>query len=103
MSDTAFNPRATAAWASLIELADSENNSAISDHFAANPARATDYSIRHEGLYLDYSKNRISDAVKTALLALLEQSPVQQLARAMADGEVINLGAAGGIAHGTSR
>ena len=91
MSDTAFNPRATAAWANLIELADSEKNSAISDHFAANPARATDYSIRLEGLYLDYSKNRISDAVKAALLALLEQSPVQQLARAMADGEVINL------------
>ena len=86
MSDTAFNPTATAAWANLVELAGSEKNTSINDHFAANPGRANDYAIRHEGLYLDYSKNRISDAVKTALLALLEQSPVQHLANAMANG-----------------
>ncbi len=90
MTTTSFDPTSTPAWQQLKPLAADANSENITDYFNQNPNRHQDYALRQEGLYLDYSKNLVSDKVRQCLTALAEQSPLKEKMAAMFAGERIN-------------
>ncbi len=58
--------------------------------FAADPARGERLALDAAGVYLDYSKNRITDQTLDLLVALAEQTGVRERRDAMFDGQKIN-------------
>src|SRR5580692_13105834 len=59
--------------------------------FAKDPGRAGRFSVEAEGLFLDYSKNRITAETISLLLDLARQSGLQERVEAMFTGEKINI------------
>ena len=59
--------------------------------FADDPKRGQRMAVEALGLYLDYSKNRITDATLKLLLQLAEESGLRQRIDAMFSGEKINI------------
>jgi glucose-6-phosphate isomerase len=59
--------------------------------FAKDPNRAVRMGAEAAGLYLDYSKNRVTDETLKLLLQLAEESGLQTRIDAMFNGEKINL------------
>src|SRR5438876_1165145 len=59
--------------------------------FAEDPERAERMSVEGAGLYLDYSKNRVTDETVQLLLRLAEESSLKQRIEAMFRGEKINI------------
>lgn len=58
--------------------------------FSADPERGTRMAAEAAGIYLDYSKNRITDQTVRLLLQLAEQSGLRTRIDAMFRGEKIN-------------
>jgi glucose-6-phosphate isomerase len=63
----------------------------LRDLFAADPGRGERLTAEAAGLYLDYSKNRVTDETMRLLIDLAEESGVQQRRDAMFRGEHINV------------
>ena len=59
--------------------------------FAADPKRGERMAIEAVGLYLDYSKNRVTDETLRLLLLLAEESGLRERVDAMFSGEKINI------------
>ncbi|MEA1927457.1 MAG: glucose-6-phosphate isomerase, partial [Candidatus Auribacterota bacterium] len=58
--------------------------------FREDPRRAERFSLKAEDLFLDYSKNRITEETKNLLLALAESVNLREAIDAMFGGEKIN-------------
>ena len=71
----------------------------LRDLFAADPARGERLVAEGAGLYLDYSKNRITDETIQLLRALAEQSGVPDRIEAMFAGEHINVSEDRAVLH----
>jgi len=67
--------------------------------FAEDPARGERLCAEAAGLYLDYSKNRITDETLALLLQLAEQSGLEQHRDAMFAGERINVSENRSVLH----
>src|SRR5258708_40027959 len=59
--------------------------------FAEDPGRAERFSLEAAGIYLDYSKNRITGETLRLLLELAESSGLRERTEAMFRGEKINV------------
>jgi glucose-6-phosphate isomerase len=59
--------------------------------FADDPGRGERLSVEAAGLYLDYSKNRVTDETLKLLLQLAEESGLRRRIDAMFSGEKINI------------
>lgn len=89
----------SAAWRALLALAGDARATPAAQRFAADPARATRYAAEACGLYLDYSKQCVDDAVLAALLALARQQQVGPAIAAMYAGERINATEGRAVGH----
>ena len=87
------------AWAALsahhCEIADTH----LRDLFAADPARGERLTAEGAGLYLDYSKHRITEETLRLLIALAEQSGLAERTAAMFAGERINVSENRSVLH----
>ena len=63
----------------------------LRDLFAEDPARGTRFTAEADGIFLDYSKNRITDETLRLLIALAEESGLRARIEAMFRGDKINL------------
>ncbi len=63
----------------------------LRDMFAADPARAERFACEAAGLYLDYSKNRITEETVRLLVQLAEESGLRERIDAMFRGDHINV------------
>jgi glucose-6-phosphate isomerase len=81
----------TPAWQALEENADALREIHLRDLFAADPERGETLSVEAEGIFLDYSKNRITGETRRLLLELAEERGVAQRRDAMFAGEKINV------------
>jgi glucose-6-phosphate isomerase len=63
----------------------------LRDLFAQDPGRGERLALEAEGLYLDYSKNRVTEETLALLVDLAEESGVAQRRDAMFRGERINV------------
>ena len=84
------NPTQTEAWRALsTEFIDIENEH-ISTFFAADPERFKKFSKKFGDLFIDYSKNRLSDATLPLLIELAHECELKAAIEAMFNGEKIN-------------
>lgn len=78
-------------WQTLKELRERLDTVAMKDLFREDPARAERYCIDGAGLTLDFSKNRITDEVVEALLALARRCGLEARREALLGGERVNV------------
>jgi glucose-6-phosphate isomerase len=79
------------AFGALAEHFERVRGAHLRDLFAADPERGRRLTVEAEGLYLDYSKNRVTDETVPLLVALAEQSGLRERIDAMFAGEKINV------------
>jgi glucose-6-phosphate isomerase len=79
------------AWKSLIDHSEQIKRLHLRDLFAKDPDRSERFAAEAVGLFLDYSKNRITDASLTLLLQLANECGLRARIDAMFNGEKINL------------
>ena len=79
------------AWQALEDHAAAMRDVHMRNLFAEDPERAGRFSLEAEGLFLDYSKNRITGETLSLLIELARQSGLQERVAAMFRGEKINL------------
>jgi glucose-6-phosphate isomerase len=79
------------AWQALAAHYHQVRTRHLRDLFAADPARGERLVAEAGGLYLDYSKNRITDETLTLLVQLAEESGLRARIDAMFRGDKINV------------
>jgi glucose-6-phosphate isomerase len=88
-----------AAWKALQAHAPQLRALHLRELFAADAQRGERLSLDAAGLYLDYSKNRISDETLRLLLALAGEAGLRQRIDAMFGGERINVSENRAVLH----
>jgi glucose-6-phosphate isomerase len=89
MSSTPLRERP--AWSELARHHDAIRHTHLRDLFATDPTRGERLTAEGAGLYLDYSKNRITGDTIDLLVALARQSGLSERTEAMLAGERINV------------
>jgi glucose-6-phosphate isomerase len=87
------------AWAALERHHREIEHLHLRELFAEDPARGERLSAQAAGLYLDYSKHRVTDDTVALLLALAEQSGLAERIAAMFAGEPINVSEHRSVLH----
>jgi glucose-6-phosphate isomerase len=80
-----------ASWKALQTHAQASRGVHLSSLFASDPSRGERYTASGAGLFLDYSKNRITDETLSLLVKLAEEADLAGRIRAMFSGEKINI------------
>ena len=78
------------AWTALQQHAETLRPQHLRDLFHTDPSRGTRFTAEACGLFLDYSKNRITNETLTLLFDLANQSGLKQHTEAMFTGQKIN-------------
>src|ERR1044071_3478259 len=79
------------AWKSLTAHSKEINKLQLRQLFAQDAKRGERFTVEAAGLFLDYSKNRITDETLKLLLQLAEESNLRAKRDAMFGGEKINI------------
>ena len=79
------------AWKALTAHASQVKLKHLRELFDQDPARGTRFNAEAAGIFLDYSKNRITDETLRLLLQLAEESGLKARIEAMFQGEKINI------------
>jgi glucose-6-phosphate isomerase len=87
------------AWQALERHHTDIGNVHLRELFAGDPRRGERMTAQAEGIYLDYSKNRITDETMALLVELAEESGVPQRRDAMFAGEHINVSENRAVLH----
>ena len=87
------------AWAALAAHHEAIEGTHMREMFAPDPARGERMAAEGAGLYLDYSKNRVTDETLELLVALAEQSGLTSRIEAMFKGERINVSEDRSVLH----
>jgi glucose-6-phosphate isomerase len=80
-----------AAWKALATHYEKVRNVSLRSLFSDDPDRAERFTIEAAGLFLDYSKNRITEETRNLLLQLAKESGLEERRDAMFRGEKINI------------
>jgi glucose-6-phosphate isomerase len=80
-----------AAWKALETHYEKIRNVPLRSLFSDDPQRADRFTIEAAGLFLDYSKNRITEETRKLLLQLAQESGLRERMDAMFRGEKINV------------
>jgi glucose-6-phosphate isomerase len=91
--------RARPAWTALTEHHRALAGRHLRELFAADPDRGERFTAAGAGLYLDYSKNRITDETLGLLVELAEQSLLAPRIEAMFAGDPINVSENRSVLH----
>src|ERR1700722_4271035 len=91
--------RSRPAWAALAEHHDKIKNTQLREFFAADPDRGERLTAEAVGIFLDYSKNRITDETLALLIELAHQSGLADRIEAMFRGDKINLSENRSVLH----
>ena len=79
------------AWKALQQHYNSVRDVHLRSLFADDPGRGEKFAVEAAGLYLDYSKHRITDETIKLLLSLAQQSKLRERIDAMFRGDKINV------------
>ncbi len=91
MADMAPRQRRSPAWQALETHAEEMKGAHLRDLFDGDPGRADRFTAEAAGLFLDYSKNRVTEETVRLLVALAEHAEVGERRDAMFAGERINV------------
>ena len=84
-------PQMAQAWKALAAHARELRERHLRELFAEDPQRGERFTAEAAGLFLDYSKNRVTDETLALLLRLAEEARLRSRIDAMFSGEKINL------------
>ncbi len=84
------NPVDLEAWKALAAHHDDIKTTHLRELFAADPTRFDKFQLSAAGLFLDYSKNHLTEETHRCLLALAEASNVTGKLHSMFSGEMVN-------------
>ena len=87
------------AWKALQAHYDATKGDHLRDLFAADPGRGERLTAEAEGLFLDYSKNRVTDETLKLLVQLAEESGLKAKIDAMFRGDKINITEGRAVLH----
>ena len=87
------------AWQALERHYAEISGQHLRDLFAADPGRGERLTAEAAGIYLDYSKNRVTDETMALLIELAEESGVPERRDAMFRGEHINVSENRAVLH----
>ncbi|TMD28074.1 MAG: glucose-6-phosphate isomerase, partial [Chloroflexi bacterium] len=90
MATTLVRIDQTAEWSVLERHAAEVRDRHLRELFAADPGRGTRLTAEAAGLFLDYSKNRITDETLALLVALANRAGLRDRIDAMFRGDRIN-------------
>ncbi len=96
---TATPLRARPAWTALERHHEQIRDVNLRDLFADDPGRGERMTAQAAGLYLDYSKNRVTDETIGLLVALAEQSGLAERIEMMFRGDRINVSENRSVLH----
>src|ERR1700760_1979395 len=101
MSTTTSVPplRERPAWQALEEHYDDIHNRHLREFFAEDETRGERLTAEGAGLFLDYSKNRVTDETLKLLIELAQQSGLAERTEAMFSGERINVSENRSVLH----
>jgi glucose-6-phosphate isomerase len=91
MTSGSIPPTQSPAWNALREHYETVKAVHLRDLFAKDPGRGARLACDVEGIYLDYSKNRLTDETLRLLLGLAESAGLRARIDAMFRGDKINL------------
>src|SRR5918995_4811621 len=97
--DPAPSLRDREAWKALEEHYAELGGRHLRDLFAEDPGRGERMTVEGAGLFLDYSKNRITDETLRLLVGLAEERGVVERRDAMFRGEHINVSEDRAVLH----
>src|SRR5689334_11506541 len=87
------------SWQALKRHYDEISGRHLRELFAGDPGRGERLTAEAAGLYLDYSKNRVTDETMRLLVALAQESGVAERRDAMFRGEHINVSEDRAVLH----
>jgi glucose-6-phosphate isomerase len=87
------------AWQALTEHRRSSGDRHLRELFADDPGRGERLVAEGAGLFLDYSKNRVTDETISLLIALAQESGLAERTAAMFAGERINVSENRSVLH----
>src|SRR5690606_310688 len=87
---TNTNPTQTEAWKKLQAHFSEIKGLDLKKEFKENPGRAEAFTLAWEDLYVDYSKNLITEETKKLLMDLAEEAGLKEAINALFGGEAIN-------------
>jgi glucose-6-phosphate isomerase len=90
MSDRPAPLASRPAWKALQQHAETVRPQQLRELFKNDPTRGTRFTAQAAGIFLDYSKNRITDETLKLLIELAKQSGLRQHTEAMFTGQKIN-------------
>ena len=85
-----INPTTTQAWKKLEKHYEKIKNIHMKTWFETNRGRGSDFTLEFNGLYLDYSKNRLDAETLPLLVELAEECQLKEAIGMMFDGQAIN-------------
>ena len=85
-----INPTETKAWNKLQSHFNDIESQHMKDMFAADANRFKQFSIQHEGVLLDYSKNRINQTTLDLLIDLAKECDLRDGIEQLFSGAEIN-------------
>jgi glucose-6-phosphate isomerase len=97
MSTTPLRQRP--AWKALEQHHREIGGRHLRELFAEDPGRGERLAAEAVGLYLDYSKNRVTDETLALLIQLAQESQVEERRDAMFRGEIINVSEHRAVLH----
>ena len=87
------------AWAQLEAHFQKLKSLHLKQLFAQDPKRGEKFAVEAAGIYLDYSKNRITDETLGLLLQLAQESGLRAQIDAMFRGDAINISEKRAVLH----
>ncbi len=99
MSAQPYDVTTLPAWAALKAHHAAIASTHLRDLFAADPQRGTTFTLEAAGVYLDYSKNRITSQTLALLLQLAKECGLRERIDAMFAGEHINVSEDRAVLH----
>jgi glucose-6-phosphate isomerase len=87
------------AWKALEQHHHEIGERHLRELFAQDPGRGERLAAEAAGLYLDYSKNRVTDETLALLIQLAQESQVEERRDAMMRGELINVSEHRAVLH----
>lgn len=84
------DPTTLKAWGELSSLAETDGQAELKAMFASDPGRFERFSREACGLFVDFSKTRITDAVMAGLVSLAKEAGLEERRAQMFAGSPIN-------------
>ena len=93
------NPRELPAWSALSGHFEQIKGTHLRELFAADAGRGEEFVVEGAGLFLDYSKNRVTGETMRLLVQLAEEAGLRERTEAMFSGERINVSENRSVLH----